>query len=365
METNLRPLSLGEILDRTAQLYRSNFVLFAGIFAIYSGVTLAMSLLLIGIGELLKAAHMTQYVLMTTMIGTGIEWLILFLLLGAAVAAISRAVAWVHLGEPATIRGAYASILPRLGRYLWLMTITAFVIWTPLVLAYAGYLGFMFYNVKGFGTQAGAAAGQQAAANPQTGLMILGASVIFLLLIVPACVYTIFMSLRYALALPACVVEDLPARVSLRRAIDLSKGARGRIFVLGLLIFVIKFGLVMVTQIFVFIAAFKNHGQLGPGLTATSQIIAFFTSTFLGPIYATGITLFYYDQRIRKEGFDIEWMMQAAGMTTPAPELHAEPNAAPATAEPWPALDAHFEPPPTDPEAEQHPAPPNPGSDHE
>jgi hypothetical protein len=24
--------------------------------------------------------------------------------------------------------------------------------------------------------------------------------------------------------------------------------------------------------------------------------------------------LFYYDQRIRKEGFDIEWMMQRAGL---------------------------------------------------
>jgi hypothetical protein len=44
----------------------------------------------------------------------------------------------------------------------------------------------------------------------------------------------------------------------------------------------------------------------------------------IGPIYSTGLTLFYYDQRIRKEGFDIEWMMQAAGLTPqpglPAPE---------------------------------------------
>jgi hypothetical protein len=29
--------------------------------------------------------------------------------------------------------------------------------------------------------------------------------------------------------------------------------------------------------------------------------------------------LFYYDQRIRKEGFDIEWMMQQAGLTEPHP----------------------------------------------
>jgi hypothetical protein len=127
------------------------------------------------------------------------------------------------------------------------------------------------------------------------------------------------MSLRYALALPACVVENTKARPSLRRAIDLSKGARGRIFVLALLIGVIKIGLVGITQIFTIVGVVKNHGQLGPGLTALSQVIGFFTNTFLGPIWATGITLLYYDQRVRKEGFDIEWMMQAAGLTVPSP----------------------------------------------
>jgi hypothetical protein len=141
----------------------------------------------------------------------------------------------------------------------------------------------------------------------------------FFLLLLPVGAYTIFMSLRYALALPACVVENTKARPSLRRAIDLSKGARWRIFVLALLIGVIKIGLVGITQVFTIAGVIKNHGQLGPGLTALSQVIGFFTNTFLGPIYATGITLLYYDQRVRKEGFDIEWMMMAAGLTVPAP----------------------------------------------
>ncbi len=133
------------------------------------------------------------------------------------------------------------------------------------------------------------------------------------------------MALRYSLALPACVLENLKARKAIRRSIELSRGARGRIFVLLLLIGVIKIGLVLVTQFFVFVAAFRNHGQLGPGISAISQIISFFTNTFLGPIGATGITLFYYDQRIRKEGFDIEWMMQAAGLTPPAPPAPESP----------------------------------------
>jgi len=86
-------------------------------------------------------------------------------------------------------------------------------------------------------------------------------------------------------------------------------------------------GVVSLSQAFLFIAAFRHHGQLGPGLLAISQVIGFFTNTFLGPIYATGITLFYYDQRVRKEGYDIEWMMAAAGLTSLAPVLEAAPPA--------------------------------------
>lgn len=327
METNLRPLTLGEILDRTAQLYRTNFVLFAGIFAVYAGVALMLNLLLLGLGESLKALHVTGPLVWITVSASGVELLILFLLVGAAVAAICRAVAWVHLGEPATIRGAYKSVLPRLGRYLWLMTITALVVWTPIALLYGGYFGYLLYYGKSLGSPVGTAAAQQAAAaNPQAALIAVIATGVFVLLLLPVGVYTILMGLRYSLALPACVVENLKARPALRRSVQLSKGARGRIFVLGLLIGVIKLGFIFLTQFFIFISLFKNHGQIGVGLSALSQIIAFFTNSFLGPIYATGITLFYYDQRVRKEGYDIEWMMQAAGLTPPALELAAEPG---------------------------------------
>ena len=334
METSLRPLSLGEILDRTAQLYRSNFVLFAGIFAVYSGVALVLNLVLIGLGELLKALHQAENLKWVIWTFSGLQILFLFLIVGVVVAAISCAVAWVNLGKPASIRGAYMSVLPRFGRYLWLMTITAFIVWTPIVLLYGGYFAFMVLNVKGYGTVAGIANTQSAASDP-TKMMTLGlASLAFFLLLFPFGAYTVFMSLRYALALPACVVENLKARAAIRRSIDLSKGSRGRIFVLLLLILALKIGLVLITQLFILVAAFKHRGELGPGLMSLSQVIAFFTNTFLGPIGATGITLFYYDQRVRKEGFDIEWMMQAAGLTVPAP--------APADTQSAPALQSEF-----------------------
>jgi hypothetical protein len=319
METHLRPLTVSEILDRTAQLYRSNFLLFAGISAVYAGVLLVMGLAEIGLEELLRVLHMTKQLPWFTL-GTFVLFVPLMVIFaGAAVAANNRAVAWVHLGEQATIRRAYQSTLPRIGRYLWLMSIAAFIIWTPFVAIYGSYfaLTVLYFKPRGAFANAGAAA------NPQVAIVFGLATLGLVLLVLAWIVYAIVMTLRYSLAIPACVVEDLKARKALGRSVELSKGSRGRIFLLAILVVVIQIGLVMVTQIFFLVAAFKQHGELAPWLRALQQIVGFFTNSFIGPIYATGLTLFYYDQRVRKEGYDIEWMMQAAGLTPPVVEAEA------------------------------------------
>lgn len=321
MQTTLRPLTLGEILDRTAQLYRTNFLLFAGISSVYAGVLLILGLGQIGVEEFLRMEHMTRQVIWVSMVGALAMTPIVIIVGGLAVAANNRAVAWVHLGQPATIRGAYASIVPRLGRYLWLMTITTFILWVPFVVVYAGFIIFTFVYLKPTGIMTQPTIQK----DPQTLLVFVAVAGIFGVLVLAAFVYAIIMGLRYSLAVPSCVIEDLPARESIRRSIDLSKGARGRIFLLGLLVLAVQMGLGLITQMFFVIAAFKHHGQLPGAIRALQQVIAFFTNSFVGPIYATGFTLFYYDQRVRKEGFDIEWMMHAAGLT--ALPLAAEPRA--------------------------------------
>jgi hypothetical protein len=273
-----------------------------------------IGLVLLGLRQWMLSAHLARTLLWLRVSLVGVEWLVIFLAAGAAVAATNRAVAWVHLGEPATIRGAYLSILPRLGRYLWLMTVVFLVVWVPVGFLYLGFFGEAAYLGVGLGTQGGT---RHAHMDPHTAIVFGVVTMAIFLLMIPAFVYAILMGLRYALALPACVLEDLNTRAALRRGIDLSKAGRGRIFVLGLLVGVIKVGVVSISQGFFFIAAFKHHGQVGAGLTAISQVIGFFTNTFLGPIYATGITLLYYDQRVRHEGYDIEWMMQSAGLAVP------------------------------------------------
>jgi hypothetical protein len=309
METSLRPLTLGEILDRTAQLYRENFLLFAGIFSLYAGVVTVLNLVHIGLDAWIGVLHTNSWLKALSLGVTFLNAFLIFLFAGAAVAAINRAVAWVHLGEPATIRAAYSSTLPRLGRYLWLMTIVAFNIWAPLLIVSVVF-GVAIALIPGVFNAQSSTPAQKAA----LGFAVIGLALLFIL---PWVVYAIWMTLRYSLAVPACVVESLKARKAIRRSVELSKGSRGRIFMLGLLVFIVEVGLVGLSQFFIFVIAVKHRGHVGPVAQAISQVIAFFTNTFLGPIYATGLTLFYYDQRVRKEGFDIEWMMQAAGLTVP------------------------------------------------
>ena len=319
METNLRPMTLGEILDRTAQLYRTHFPLFAGISAVYAGVLLLLGLAQTGVQEWMRVEHMYRQLLWMTGLWVLLTWIVIFIFGGIAVAANNRAVAWLHLGEPATIRGAYRSILPKLGRYLWLGFLTLIYAWLPVILIYAALIGGAVYaRVKGLLPHAGA----QPQINPGAqgpALIAFGVGfVILLLLLMPAFIYGIVMWLRYALAVPACVVENLKARAAIRRSVELSKYSRGRIFVLALLVAVIEIGLALVSQSFFFFETIKHHQQLPIGLRILQQVVAFCTNTFVTPILATGLTLFYYDQRVRKEGYDIEWMMEAAGLTAPA-----------------------------------------------
>ena len=320
METALRPRNLGEILDRTAQLYREHFLLFAGIAAIYAGIAMVLNLIAIGLAEALRAFHLDVQLRWVVLLFSGFAFLLTILFGNVATAANNRAVAWVHLGEPAIIGGAYRSILPKLGRYLWLGVLKTFFAWTPLIVLYAGFIGTSLYFVsKGVLAHADSTPHAAGQIDPSLIAFIMIMGVIGLLMI-PALIYGTMMALRYALAVPACIVENLKARQAIRRSIELSKGARGSIFVLCLLVGFIALALILFTQGFFIVYGFKHHHQIPVGLRILQQMIGFFTNTFVAPILATGITLFYYDQRVRKEGYDIEWMMQAAGLAAPEPQ---------------------------------------------
>ena len=91
---------------------------------------------------------MNTGLIVVSVIGLVVLWLVIFVAGGLAMAANTRAVGWLHLGEPASIGAAYRAILPRTGRYLWLMTITYFRAWFPCVLIYGAYAALLLVYIR-------------------------------------------------------------------------------------------------------------------------------------------------------------------------------------------------------------------------
>lgn len=326
MNNQLRPMALGEILDRTAELYRNHFLLFAGISAIFAGMMLGVQLLYLRSLILLGYPNLMANWRWGTASGAVVEALVILMLAGLSIAANNRAVAWVYMDKPASIRAAAKSVLPRLRTYLWLMAITGFRAWTPLAVLYVAFFAVAF-TVLPHDFMTNPAAMQNAAHQNPGAIMAAGLGMLILApLFLLAGAYGIWMSLRYSLAVPACVVEDLPASGAIKRSILLSQGSRGRVFVLGLLVYAVRMMLGLLFGFPIIALAIKHPGQTLPlGWLMVQQIGVFLSATLIGPIYSIGLTLFYYDQRVRKEGFDIEWMMLAAGLS-PHPELPAPEN---------------------------------------
>jgi hypothetical protein len=319
MNNQLRPLTLGEILDRTAELYRTHFLLFAGISATFATAMLAIQMLYLRSLVMLGYPNLMSRWKWSTATAAVLEALGILLLAGLSIVANNRAVAWVYLDQPATIRAATRSVLPRLRRYLWLMTMVFLRAWTPFVALYIAFFAFMFTLLPHDFMTNPAAMQSSINRHPETILGFGLGMLILSPLMLAALLYAVWMSIRYSLAVPACVVEELPADAALKRSVGLSKGSRGRIFVLGLLVYAVRMLLEILFGFPILALAFRHPGQPLPmGWLTVQQIGVFLTNAFIGPIYAIGLTLFYYDQRIRKEGFDIEWMMQAAGLA-PAP----------------------------------------------
>jgi hypothetical protein len=69
----------------------------------------------------------------------------------------------------------------------------------------------------------------------------------------------------------------------------------------------------------------RNQGRLSFGATAYTIVATAITSALVKPIYSIGLTLFYYDARVRKEGFDLERMLErsarSADLEVPGPAL--------------------------------------------
>jgi hypothetical protein len=113
-----------------------------------------------------------------------------------------------------------------------------------------------------------------------------------------------------ALTAPALVVERLPSgTAALGRSWTLTRGARWKlagVFVpLVLLLFVPMIGIALLVGIIAALAGLDQNASPG-SVDVFGAAFAGLVQMLVAPLFNCALTIAYYDQRIRKEGFDLE-----------------------------------------------------------
>jgi len=298
VDIELRPLRLAEILDRIFQLYRARFALFLGI----AGVSTILELLwnLINMAELrwMTRHHLARQWAAT--VSSIPAWAILFAAAALCLAATNRAVAAIYDGEPTSIVKAFAALRSGWLRYVWVNTLAFFIAWGSIIVVVL---------VAVMATLIARRASTLGQANAVT--LVYGATGLLVLFALPLCLW---LTLRYSLAVPACIEEKLGALRSLKRSVFLTQDTKGRILVLLLIVMAAQGTIVSAFMTPVFVFMVRARGQASPGITAYTLAVTALSSALIKPIYSIGLTLFYYDARVRKEGFDLERMLERSSV---------------------------------------------------
>jgi len=279
-EWELRPLSLGEILDRTFSLYRQNFLLFLGITAIPHLFTLGLNLaqLMLVKAPVLRP-HAQQLQVRAPGLGAGllafgiggIIALIMYVMVylfaqGGTIYAVSD----IYLGRPTTVGASLKKMWGQLGNLFGVSVLNGIVV----------LIGMIFLIVPG-----------------------------------------IYLMCRLLTCVPAALLEDLGARDSLERSFALTKDNAGRAFAIYLLYFAMLYGIMMLftvpSAILMAVMVAKDPSMVWV-MTALVQVGSFVAQTVVGPFLLIATAVFYYDLRVRKEAFDLQMMMNPEGVTVPA-----------------------------------------------
>ncbi|MFZ0731620.1 MAG: hypothetical protein WAM79_04775 [Candidatus Sulfotelmatobacter sp.] len=258
MTTALRPLTTGELLDRTFSLYRYHFGLFIGIYALPHLAVLAFELW----GVAIRPYGPNFSNLMTIMAWAWGTILLSMIFSAIAQAATVVAVSQVHLDQPASVFDSFSSVK---GHIIG-------VVFLSLIITVAVFTACIAFIVPG-----------------------------------------VLLFLMWSLAVPAKVLEDKGIFDSMSRSMDLTKGSRGRIFVIWLLFAVLSIGMSWLVQWPIIAAAgVSSRGAMiraSQMWQVVSQTAGFVSQCLVGPLVTIALSLVYYDQRVRKEAFDLQLMM--------------------------------------------------------
>lgn len=130
-------------------------------------------------------------------------------------------------------------------------------------------------------------------------LVGLGVAIGFMLLIVPG----IILALRWAVAVPACVVENKGPLESMRRSAELTKGHRWKIFGVWVLIAIVAIIILIMVGVFAGLGAVVAQGL---GRVLIAGVISLILTAIVTAYSYVLNAMIYHDLRVAKEGVDTE-----------------------------------------------------------
>jgi hypothetical protein len=306
-------MNQGEILDRTFQIYRRQFWPFVVVAAVPALVVEGISLADAYWFHLYSLAssdnHSRTGLFMLRMVFS-IGFYHFSSLIGALLfPVILKLVSGSVLNEEINIREAWRFFGARWPRYLGLSALKLFA---GLVIVEVLTVLLLALTMEGLDEL-----GAQSFLDGPKSFIILA------LWIAAGFATFLWIDSSLSLATPSAASENLKAFRALRRSWTLTRGTRLRIALtwipLAIGAWMLSGSSQWVLRLVVIMAARSTHSRwigyiLYPILSRTMNTAL---NALFGPIYPIAITLFYYDQRIRREGYDIERMMDSAGMIAP------------------------------------------------
>jgi len=273
---DLRPLSLGELLDRIFFLYRRHFLVFIGIAAIpYLLILIPVltGLLLYGLPgrrQLPPAALAVAavvVVILAIVVGLAVFVAVLYSA-GASVFAVSE----IYAGRQPSIRGSFRLVRGKAGTIFGIMILSGLIIMA----------GFIALIIPGF-----------------------------------------YLLCRIPLATAAAMIEDLGSSDAIQRSFSLTRDFAGRSALIYLLAAALSYGVGLMIQVpfFVLVGITAKQSHLVLLWTVLGQVGGFLGGIIVAPVHTIGFALFYYDLRVRKEAFDLQMMMQAIGADPMPPPI--------------------------------------------
>ena len=282
----LQPMRLGDILDTTLSLYRRNLRLFLGIVSIYFGLMALHQGVIVFLLEIPSKPIRANVI---SDVDSVLSTFVYMLVLGVSVVASSE----IYLGRRVTIQIALRHFSSRFSAYM-----DATLIYLILYLI--------------------------STLNSLDSIRISRGVSVLMFFVLPFMLYFLIGWVFYG---PVILTERTTASQSLARSRALTQGSGVR--VLGIVFAILLFDTAMyyilgnsLGVIFALLGVVQNGSLMETigdllslkyeDIRPTSLDSLIMCVVYLGaetvtlPIYGIGITLLYYDLRIRKEGFDIE-----------------------------------------------------------